>query len=79
MGRSTIAAMFAFFGTCVFRVIWIFTVFEYFKTLEVIYISYPISWFITGGVSFVFAIKLLRKKLSQNHADGLAPQITAAV
>ncbi len=62
MGRSTTAAMFAFFGTCVFRVIWIFTVFEHFKNLESIYISYPISWFITGGVSFVFAIILLRKK-----------------
>ena len=59
--------MFAFFGTCVFRVIWIFTVFEYFKNLESIYISYPSSWFITGGVSFVFAIILLRKKLSKDR------------
>ncbi len=67
MGKSTTAAMFAFFGTCVFRVIWIFTVFEYFKNLESIYISYPISWFITGGVSFVFAIILLRKKLSKDR------------
>ena len=79
MGRSTIAAMFAFFGTCVFRVIWIFTVFEHFKTLEVIYISYPISWFITGGVSFVFAIILLRKKLTADRAGEAFSQESVTV
>ena len=61
LGKSTTAAAVTFIGTCVLRVVWIYTIFEHFHTLESIYISYPISWFFTGAVLFVFAILLINK------------------
>lgn len=64
MGKSTLAALITFFGTCVFRIVWIYTVFRYFESLEAIYISYPISWFLTGVCFLITVFVMLRKKLS---------------
>ena len=65
LGKSTTSALITFFGTCVFRIIWIFTAFQIFKNLPAIYISYPISWLITG-IFFLFVVfRLLRKRAEE--------------
>lgn len=67
LGKSTTAAVITFIGTCALRVVWIYTIFEYFHTLESIYISYPLSWLLTGAVLFVFAIILINKCEKDNN------------
>ena len=62
LGKSSLAALIAFLGTCVLRVVWIYTVFAYFENLESIHISYPISWFITGFCFLIIVLVMLRKK-----------------
>ena len=62
LGKSMTSAMISLVGTCAFRVIWIYTAFRYFGTIETIYISYPISWFLTGAVFWGTVLILLRKK-----------------
>ena len=67
LGKSVTAAAIAFVGTCVFRVAWILTVFEHFKTLESIYISYPISW-ILNIIAILFVVLItLRKKIGEQE------------
>ena len=66
LGKSTTAAIIALIGTCAFRLVWIYTVFEHVHTLEAIYISYPISWVLTGAVQFVFATAMIRKLEREN-------------
>lgn len=61
LGKSAIAALISFFGTCVFRVLWIGTVFVWFPSLESIYLSYPVSYFITAAVYFMTLLPLLRR------------------
>ncbi len=61
MGRSALAAAITFFGTCAFRVIWVLTAFRAFGTLEVIYLSYPISWILTGACFFI-VVRILWKR-----------------
>ncbi len=51
------------FGVCVFRVLWIFTVFEKIHTLPCLYISYPISWILTFSVQSVIFVVLAKKKI----------------
>ena len=63
LGKSTLAAAVTFFGTCVFRILWVYTAFEFFVNLESIYVSYPISWFLTGAFSLVLLYQLLKKKI----------------
>lgn len=50
-------------GACVFRIIWIYTLFALFPTMLCLYISYPISWILTAiahYICFVVAYKKLK-------------------
>lgn len=47
MGHSFLPMLTCVAGVCGLRIIWIYGVFPFFKTLLCIYISYPISWFVT--------------------------------
>lgn len=46
-GHSTLPAVLTILGTCVLRIVWIFTVFAHFSTLESLFIVFPISWLMT--------------------------------
>ena len=52
MGHSVLPMLVSLTGACVFRVVWIYTVFQTSRTLETLYISYPISWALTAMVHF---------------------------
>lgn len=69
VGYSTIPMVVSLLGVCVFRVLWIYTVFTQEQTLSSLYISYPISWTITVIVLstciFLFYPRIKKKMLSQ--------------
>ena len=69
LGASILPMLVSLTGVCIFRVIWIFTVFQSVRTLESLYISYPISWIITALSHFicyiVLRIRINHKKSSQ--------------
>ncbi len=48
-------------GSVAFRIIWIFTVFAATKTLTAVFLSFPISWAITGTLHLVFASRELKR------------------
>ena len=48
LGYSMTPAILTVFGTCVLRIVWLYTVFEKFKSFDVLMNVYPISWIITG-------------------------------
>ena len=48
LGKSTLAMIVSLSGSCLFRVIWIYTVFIKWHTLEILYIVYPVSWLLTS-------------------------------
>jgi Na+-driven multidrug efflux pump len=53
-------------GVCGFRILWIKTVFERYHSYTLLYLSYPISWFISfavQGVLFLFYFKKYRESL----------------
>ena len=49
-------------GSCVFRLIWIYTVFNKFRSFEMLMNVYPVSWIITG-IAVLIAYAIVRKKL----------------
>ncbi|MDD6261312.1 MAG: MATE family efflux transporter [Clostridiales bacterium] len=53
LGASMTSMIVSLLGACVFRVIWIATVFKTVGTLESIYISFPISWLLTTLAAYV--------------------------
>lgn len=62
MGKSMIPAVLTVFGSCVFRLIYIYTIFQHFHTFEVLFAVYPISWVITGS-AVIYAYLTIRKSL----------------
>ena len=68
IGKSFAPTVIVIMGSCVFRVVWIYTVFAYFRTIPSLYLLYIFSWVITSVAEIVyFAISY--KKL--NTADVL--------
>lgn len=68
LGRAWLPMLVSLTGACLLRIVWIWTLFRWTHTLEMLYISYPISWIVTAAVHAVcyFVIwKKLRAKLEQ--------------
>ena len=61
LGKSITPMIVSLLGSCVFRIIWIYTVFALFPTLTVLYISYPISWILTAAVHHIICFFSIRK------------------
>lgn len=71
MGYSTFPMLASIFGICVFRVVWIFTVFQIprYHTPECLYASYIISWALTFIIQFVVLMVVLNKKTKTEKAE----------
>ncbi|MBO5372415.1 MAG: MATE family efflux transporter [Lachnospiraceae bacterium] len=63
IGYAFIPMIVSLMGACGLRIIWIFTVFRWQHSLESLYISYPISWTITGLVHMLCYVIIRRKQL----------------
>ena len=50
MGHSMLPALITVFGTCVFRLLWVFTIFTRWRTFEMLITVYPASWALTALV-----------------------------
>ncbi|MBP3311726.1 MAG: MATE family efflux transporter [Butyricicoccus sp.] len=64
LGYSMLPMLVSIVGACVFRVIWIFTVFRMLHTQFSLYVSYPISWVLTIAAHLV-CYCIVRRKVRQ--------------
>ncbi len=62
LGKSITPTIVSLLGSCVFRVVWIYTAFAASPTLVTLYISYPISWILTAATHYIFAFVCLKRK-----------------
>ncbi|NLF28826.1 MAG: MATE family efflux transporter [Clostridiales bacterium] len=60
MGDSVRPMVISIAGACVMRILWLFTVFAVFRTPEMLFASYPVSWLVTT-VAHSFVYLHLRK------------------
>ena len=69
LGYSILPMLVSLIGACVFRVVWIFTVFQWQHTLFSLYVSYPISWALTlcAHLACYFAVR--RRVFPRGTAD----------
>lgn len=63
LGYAVMPMIVSLIGACGFRILWIFTVFQWHHSLLSLYISYPVSWILTGSVHMICFL-LVRKKQS---------------
>ena len=61
LGNSVAPALFVIVGVVVFRIIWLFTIFAYFRTLPSLYLAYVTTWAVTAVCENVFFIYHYRR------------------
>lgn len=76
LGNTVAPMIISVLGVCAFRIFWIYCILPLNHTLYMLYLSYPVSWIITGGVQALCYIHSLRKFPVSEGAD--APQLETA-
>lgn len=61
LGRGSVPTVIVLLGSCLFRIVWIFTVFAYFRTITSLYLVYIFSWIITAAGEYIYFRKVLRE------------------
>ena len=72
LGKTVVPTVIVILGSCVFRVIWVYTIFAHFHTIPSLYLLYPCSWTLTALaeiVYFVHCYKQSMKIFSQPAAE----------
>ncbi|MGI6108188.1 MAG: MATE family efflux transporter [Lachnospiraceae bacterium] len=65
-GRSLLPAAETVVGTCLVRILWIFTGFRVFHTLRALYLIFPVSWLITIALLWISTAITIRRLRSGN-------------
>ncbi|MBO5421379.1 MAG: MATE family efflux transporter [Clostridia bacterium] len=69
LGKSVIPMIVSLVGICGLRVIWVFTVFPHFRSIFTLYLSYPVSWLVTGIVITVMYAITFRKIIKRSKSN----------
>ena len=61
IGKTIIPTIIIIMGSCVFRIVWIYTVFAWFHTIPALFLLYLFSWIITSIAEIIYFIIIYRK------------------
>ncbi|MGN1343025.1 MAG: MATE family efflux transporter, partial [Traorella sp.] len=67
LGYSIFPMIVSLLGACVFRLVWISTLFPLYPTVDMVYVSYPLSWIITI-IAHVLTFVYVMHKINKQHA-----------
>lgn len=61
LGKSLVPTFIVIMGSCVFRILWVYTVFAYFGTITSLYLLYVFSWSITAVAEIIYFRRIYKK------------------
>ena len=67
LGYSVMPMCVSLLGACGLRIVWIFTVFQVYHNLTVLYLSYPFTWIVTATAHMI-CFYIVRRKLPREDA-----------
>ncbi len=68
LGKAIFSTIISLIGACLLRMVWLWTVFPRMQTLEIIFVSYPITWVVTTVTAFI-VIQVLLKRMLKAKAE----------
>ena len=68
VGYSIMPMIVSLTGACLLRIVWILTVFAQAHDLTVLYMSHPVSWFVTFAIHFLCYMLVARKRIDRMKA-----------
>ena len=69
IGYSILPMIVSLIGACGLRILWIYTVFVKFRTLDILFISYPVTWTITF-LSHLVCYYIVTRKYKDKFREG---------
>ncbi len=63
LGKSMAPTVIVILGSCVFRILWVYTVFAWFGTIQSLYLVYICSWSITAVAEFLYFAAVYRRQV----------------
>lgn len=66
LGYAVMPMIVSLIGACALRVVWIYTVFQWDRTLRTLYISYPVTWTVTA-IAHAICFMIVRRKLEEKR------------
>ena len=60
LGKTAVPTLIVLIGSCVLRVVWIYTVFAHFHTIETLYLVYIVTWAVTATFEIIYFIHIYR-------------------
>jgi len=70
LGSSMMPMLMSIIGTCGLRIIWIYALLPLNPTWEMLFLSYPVSWLVTGVFQLVCYFFVKRKAFAKLKSDG---------
>ncbi len=78
MGYSILPMLSTLVGACLFRILWLATVFKWYPTMMVLFSAYPVTWTLAGlgqVASFFYARRQVRKRQTGKAAKSEILQV----
>ena len=63
LGKGVVPTVIVIMGSCVFRVIWVYTIFAHFRTIPSLYLLYVFSWSLTAIAEILYFVKIYKLKV----------------
>lgn len=79
MGSSIAPTLISIIGICGTRILWVFLIFPTYHSLTSLYVSYPVSWFISFAAQVVCFIIVKKRMMKRYHARKAQTATTEAV
>ena len=61
LGKTVVPTIIVIMGSCVFRVVWVYTIFAQIHTIPSLYLLYPCSWALTAVAEMVYFVGSYKK------------------
>jgi len=75
MGKTSVPTILSFAGICIPRILWAMLIFPMYRTVEFLFLCYPISWFINSVLQIIYYVHA-RKQLDKRTALRLQKEQT---
>ena len=69
LGKSLVPTIILVLGTCVFRIVWIYTIFAYFRTIPSLYLLYAASWIVTSTAETIYFFTVYKKLMKTSSLE----------
>ena len=64
LGRTVAPTVIVILGSCVFRIVWIYTIFAHFHTIESLYLLFVCSWVVTAIAEGVYFVRCYKEQMA---------------